>query len=139
MPVQVFAEHPDGELFRDETKRIAEYVLSKEERIADIRVVYVDDKAIHELNKKYLHHDYVTDVISFPLGEDDGVIEGEIYVCVDQAKRQAEEYTVTHRQELSRLVIHGVLHIIGYDDTAPDERSSMKEKEDTYLEMIEAS
>ncbi len=139
MLVQVFAEHPDGEAFVDETKRLVEYVLNKEERNAEIRVVYVQDEEIQALNKKYLQHDYVTDVISFPLDEENGVVEGEVYVCIDQAKRQAEEHSVPVRREVSRLVIHGVLHIIGYDDATPDERSFMQQKEDEYLEMFEIS
>lgn len=139
MLVQVFAEHPDGEAFVDETKRLVEYVLIKEERNAEIRVVYVQDEEIQALNKKYLQHDYVTDVISFPLDEENGVVEGEVYVCIDQAKRQAEEHSVPVRREVSRLVIHGVLHIIGYDDATPDERSFMQQKEDEYLEMFEIS
>ena len=139
MLVQVFAEHPDGEAFVDETKRLVEYVLNKEERNAEIRVVYVQDEEIQALNKKYLQHDYVTDVISFPLDEENGVVEGEVYVCIDQAKRQAEAHSVPVRREVSRLVIHGVLHIIGYDDATPDERSFMQQKEDEYLEMFEIS
>ncbi len=139
MLVQVFAEHPDGEAFVDETKRLVEYVLNKEERNAEIRVVYVQDEEIQALNKKYLQHDYVTDVISFPLDEENGVVEGEVYVCIDQAKRQAEEHSVPVRREVSRLVIHGVLHIIGYDDATPAERSFMQQKEDEYLEMFEIS
>ncbi len=139
MPVEVFSEHKAAIEFSDETKRIVEYVLSREERQAEVKIVFIDDPTIHSLNKKFLMHDTVTDVLSFQLEEEGGVIEGEVYVCIDQAVRQAREYGVTVRNEIARLVIHGMLHLIGYDDTTQEEKSAMKKKEDTYLRQLQIS
>lgn len=137
MAVDVFNEHEAAIGLQDETKCTAEYVLLNEKRNAELRIVFVDDDKIHNLNKRFLRHDKVTDVLSFPLEEQEGVIEGEIYVCIDQAERQAREYGVSIHQEISRLVIHGLLHLIGYDDTTPAKKSAMKEKEDSYLEQLQ--
>jgi probable rRNA maturation factor len=136
MAVDVFAETDVGEQLCDETKYIAEFVLKQEEKIADVGIIFVDDHGIRELNKKYLNHDYVTDVISFPVDEVDGVIEGEIYICLQQADRQAREYKISLKNEVSRLAIHGMLHLVGYEDTTPEQRAVMRMKEDRYLEML---
>lgn len=138
MPVKVFSDHTDGEALLDETKRTAEYVLSKEGRTSEIGIVFVDERKIKDLHKKYLQRDYITDVISFRLDEEEGRVEGEVYVCIDQAKRQAREYGVSFRQEVSRLVIHGILHLLGYDDSTREQRSVMKKKEDAYVEHLKS-
>jgi probable rRNA maturation factor len=99
---------------------------------AEINIVYLDDDEIHELNKKYLKHDYVTDVISFQLGEDK--IEGEIYIGTGKAKEQAGEYKVSLTKELMRLAVHGVLHMIGFDDYTEENRKEMFYLETKYIE-----
>ncbi len=98
---------------------------------ADITLVLTDEASIRKLNKEYLNHDYVTDVIAFPFDEDE--LAGEIYVCVEQAKRQAQEYNVSLRNELLRLAVHGLLHLIGYDDKTDDLRKKMFEKQEKYI------
>jgi rRNA maturation RNase YbeY len=87
------------------------------------------------MNREFLKHDYVTDVIAFPLGEDGGV-EGEIYINLDAARKQAREYGVTYTQESRRLLIHGALHLLGYDDTTIRRKKKMSEREDMYLELM---
>jgi probable rRNA maturation factor len=139
MPVLVFSDHDAGETLRNETKRIAEYVLTKEGRKAEIGIVFVDEIKIKDLNRNFLKHDFVTDVISFPLDETEGVVEGEVYVCIDQAVRQARQYGVSMHREVFRLVIHGILHLLGYDDATPRKKSVMKQKEDAYLELVRVS
>ncbi len=139
MPVEIYSEHRAASMYRDDSKRIVEHVLAEERSEADVRIVFVDDDHIHSLNKYFLKHDTVTDVICFPLEEEDGIIEGEIYVCIDQAERQAREYNVTVRNEIGRLVIHGVLHLIGYDDATPEKKSAMTDKENTYLTQLQIS
>lgn len=100
-------------------------------RTATVDVILLDDADIHSMNKQYLRHDYATDVITFPLGE--GTLEGEIYISLDTAKRQAEEYGVTLENELCRLTVHGVLHLCGYDDADDASRTVMRQLEDRYI------
>ncbi len=84
------------------------------------------------LHARYLGGRRTTDVLSFVY--DDAVSkEGEVVVCLDQARRQAPEYGATYSEEVARLVMHGVLHLLGYDDHRPKLRAVMKEREDTYV------
>lgn len=101
---------------------------------AIVNVVYVDKDEILKLNNEYLNHDYYTDVITFSLNEDDTKeIDGEIYICVDVANEQAEEYKVSLSNELSRLAIHGLLHLCGYGDKTEEEQKIMRSLENKYL------
>ena len=98
---------------------------------ANINVIFVDDDIILEMNKKYLNHNFTTDVITFDFDEEN--IAGEIYISVDTAERQAKEYNVSLKNELKRLSIHGVLHLIGYDDDTDEKREIMHQLENKYL------
>lgn len=119
-----------------ETCKLITNVLTNEEQPdAAISVVFVNDAKIHELNKRFLHHDYVTDVISFPMSEESSIqLEGEVYVNVNQAKRQAREYGVRMMNEIGRLIVHGVLHLLGYNDATQRERKRMNALENYYLQ-----
>lgn len=96
-----------------------------------IDVIVVGDPYIARLNRRYLGHRGATDVITFPL--DDRRIEGEIYISLDTARRQAKEYGVTLENELCRLAVHGTLHLLGYDDATEAERNRMSELETKYI------
>jgi len=100
-------------------------------RAASISCAVVGDAEIRELNRRFLRHDYPTDIITFPLEEDP--IEAELVISAETARRQAREYGVTMRDEYARLAIHGSLHLCGYDDRTDDDRAAMKAREDHYL------
>lgn len=99
-----------------------------------INIVVCDDPYIHKLNKKYLDHDYPTDVITFVL--DDKPLDAEIYISHETAALQAQEYKVSVSQEMCRLAIHGALHIVGYDDETEEKRHSMHKLENQYLKLV---
>ncbi len=105
----------------------------KGENISDIevRIIIVSNKRIHELNRNYLNHDYPTDVLTFTLNENP--IEGEIYIGDKVAAEQAREYRVSISNELMRLSVHGVLHLVGYNDDTAEKRSIMSEIETRYI------
>ncbi|MBT4051615.1 MAG: rRNA maturation RNase YbeY [Bacteroidetes Order II. Incertae sedis bacterium] len=100
---------------------------------SDISIVLTDHSTVLDLNKNWLEHDYHTDVISFLLEEDRQSLEGEIYVDVDTARARHVEFGTTVIQELERYIVHGLLHLAGYDDASDEERSHMKTLEDQYL------
>ncbi len=120
-------------------RRVIGFVLKKE-HVTDgkISVVLVGDRLIRKINTTYLGHNVPTDVITFPI-EHHPVLEAEIYVNVRQARRQAREYGVTIVNELTRLVIHGVLHAIGYDDKRTKERKKMFELQERYVRVCTAT
>ena len=112
-------------------KAVGKAFKSEKVKKADILIVLCDDIYIRELNKKYLKHDFPTDVLAFTLGED--TIEGEIYVSYERAKEQAEEYKVSLTNELLRLAVHGALHLVGYDDKTKKQKELMFQLESSYI------
>jgi probable rRNA maturation factor len=104
-------------------------------RSAAISVVLVNDARIRKINSQFLHHHGVTDVISFPL-ETVPNLEAEIYINVQQAKRQAKNFGVSVRSEVVRLIVHGALHAVGYDDRRTKQRKIMFEKQEQYVDKI---
>ncbi|MCK4966928.1 rRNA maturation RNase YbeY [bacterium] len=96
-------------------------------------VNFVDEPYIIGLNKRFFNADTYTDVISFNLA-DEG-IEGEVYINIDIIGEQAAYYKVSFENELKRIVIHGILHLIGYRDSSEEEKKLMRSKEDYYLNL----
>ena len=133
--IQTFNAHPRHRIRRAETLRLARRVLKGERRTsAECNIVFVDDKRMEKMNGEYLNHWYATDVLSFPLTENGKKkVDGEVYVNLDQARRQSREYKVTMKNEVHRLVIHGLLHLLGYNDKTKRERQRMTHRENLYL------
>ncbi len=96
----------------------------------EVCVSFIDDKAMRELNKKYKGIDRTTDVLSF---RQDGDLLGDIVISFETAKRHAGIYKTTVEQEVERLLIHGVLHLLGYDHSKQSERKIMRDKEKELL------
>jgi rRNA maturation RNase YbeY len=97
-----------------------------------LNVVFINDRVSRRLNRQYLSHNYATDVLAFRLGGG-SQLEGEVYVNLDRARVQAQEYGVSFKNEIARLVIHGLLHLLGYRDTTPRMRARMNRKQEQYL------
>ncbi len=95
-------------------------------------VVFVDDVFLSEMHNRYLSDPSETDVITFNLGE--AAVEGEIYISTDRASAQAEQYGTPAEEEIIRLIIHGLLHLKGYDDIDEQERLEMKKEENQLTE-----
>lgn len=104
--------------------------------VGEVSVTLLDDEAIRDLNHRYLGKDVPTDVISFSLGEE--TVLGDVYLGVDQARRQAEEHGVPLEEELVRLAVHGALHVLGHDHPDGDERtvSPMFERQEALVRRI---
>jgi probable rRNA maturation factor len=99
---------------------------------AAITVIFIDSRRSRRMNREYLRHDYPTDVISFPLEEGEN-LEAEIYVNLERARTQARQHGVSMPNEVARLVIHGTLHLAGYDDSRPDDARKMHERQEAYV------
>ncbi|MDC3109567.1 rRNA maturation RNase YbeY [Flavobacteriales bacterium] len=97
--------------------------------------LFVDDKEILEMNKKFLKHDYYTDVITF--GElEDKKISGDIAISIERVLDNSKTYGVEFEDELKRVMVHGLLHIMGYNDKASDDKSVMSQKENKAMKMF---
>ncbi len=99
---------------------------------ASCAVVFVDDMFLAKMHKQYLSDPAVTDVITFNLGNE--TVEGEIYISIDRAAVQAAQYRTAVEDEIIRLIIHGLLHLKGYDDIDEQDRKIMKEEENRLTE-----
>ena len=102
----------------------------------EISIAIVDDPTIHDLNSRWLEHDEPTDVLSFVLEESEGYREGEIIVSADTALARAAEFGWIAASELLLYVVHGALHLAGYDDKQPADRERMRERERFYLSQL---
>jgi probable rRNA maturation factor len=103
-------------------------------RVGELNFVLVGDRAMARLHRSYSGIRGTTDVLTFDLSENGGkVVEGDIYICLDQARRQAESYRVPLYEEVARLAVHGVLHLAGYDDHSDQSRQQMRKLEDLSL------
>ncbi len=121
-----------------ETFRAVQSVLRYESvRSCQVSVVFVGSRFIRGINRRFLRHDYVTDVIAFPLGDGNRTpVEGELYINLDRAKSQAREYGVTFTEETRRLIIHGTLHVLGYEDSPARRKAEMTRREDLLLRRL---
>jgi probable rRNA maturation factor len=134
--ILISTNHPHLRFSSGNVLRTLQLIYRKEgKELPPLGIVFTHSRFIRKINWEFLKHDYVTDVIAFPLGEGGGV-EGEIYINLDAAKRQAQKYGVKFTQESSRLLIHGALHLLGYDDATIRMRKRMSEREDSYLELL---
>jgi probable rRNA maturation factor len=102
-------------------------------RSAAVSIAVVDDPTIHELNRRYLQHDYATDTLSFLLERDGDHLEGEVIVSADTAAESAARYGWNTGDELLLYVIHATLHLVGYDDGTDEDRTRMRQQERRYL------
>ena len=117
-------------------------ILAAEKADSGVDVILIDDKFMKELNKKFTGRNGTTDVLSFGMREGGpDAMEypslGDVYVSLDQAKRQAGEYGVDFSEEVARLVVHGVLHLLGYDHADKSGAKAMKKTEEMYLKKLE--
>ena len=100
----------------------------------NVTYIFCSDNYLLEVNRKYLNHDYLTDVITFDYVKNHK-ISGDIFISVDRTKENAEIYNVSHETELLRVMIHGVLHLVGYDDQTDEQEAEIHQKEDFYLNI----
>lgn len=130
-----FTENVDFDLLRPlKTKKwIKNTSISEGYEIADLNYIFCDDDYLLQINKQYLDHDYFTDIITFDNSEEDNVIEGDIYISVDRVRENAATFHADFETEMRRVLIHGLLHLMGYDDTDEKLKSAMRAKEDQYL------
>ena len=104
-------------------------------KVGDINFIFASDEYLYDLNIKYLNHDYYTDVITFPYNEGNK-ISGDIYISVDRVKDNAEKFSADFLEELYRVMVHGVLHLLGYEDDTEEKKLIMRSKEDFYLQQL---
>lgn len=102
-------------------------------RLGELNLILCSDAYLLEMNKQYLDHNTLTDIITFDNSEEDGKIIGDIFISVERVLENAKKFGVTEADELHRVMIHGVMHLCGYGDKGKEAKAKMTEKEDSYL------
>lgn len=107
--------------------------LEENRRLGEISVIFCSDTCLLDINRKYLGHDYYTDIITFDYSEGDK-ISGDLFISVDTVRSNSEYYSTGFEDELDRVIVHGLLHLIAYDDHTDEQSAVMRAKENYYLE-----
>lgn len=125
------------EINQDKVRKWLEAVAQRHDKIiGEINYMFTDDDGILKINREFLQHDYYTDIITFDYSKR-RVISGDIYISLDTVRSNAESMGETYEKELHRVIIHGVLHLVGINDKGPGEREIMENFENEALEMLQ--
>lgn len=105
-------------------------------KIDNLNVIICSDDYLHEINQKYLQHDFLTDIITFKYSDIDNFLEGELYISIDRVKENSRNLGIPVRNELFRVIAHGILHLCGHNDKRKQEKQKMRELENRYLQIL---
>lgn len=115
---------------------LAKVVKAEKASIGSLSYVFCSDAYLVSINKTYLNHDTLTDIITFPYTEKKGPLDGEIFISIQRVRENAKGLGVDFETELRRVMIHGVLHLLGYTDKTAAMKKRMRKKEEECLEMF---
>ena len=124
---------------RDTSAWIKQVAASYGKKVGSIAYIFCNDEKILEVNRQYLQHDYYTDIITFDYCEDEEVmghkntISGDLFISLDTVRTNAEQQATIYEEELHRVIIHGILHLVGINDKGPGEREIMEAAENNAL------
>ena len=134
--LEILNEQEEMVVEEDRIRHVCEKILADAGIVSGrLGIVVVDNETIHNLNRDFLQHDYPTDVISFQVESDpeNGYLEGEVIASAEMAKDRAPEFHWSAGEELVLYIIHGLLHLVGFDDLTAEQRKVIREKEHYYL------
>lgn len=114
---------------------IEKIIIGQEFIPGDVSVIFVSDDYLLEMNNQYLEHDYFTDIITFDYSEEK-IISGDLFISIDTVLSNSQEFNVPFLHELHRVIIHGVLHLMGFDDKSDTEKEIMTQMENSSLEVL---
>ena len=133
----------DVELPPIESQRVKAWIEGVANRygktIGELYYYFCSDEKLLEINKERLGHDFYTDIVTFPLTDCETVLSSEFCISLDRIKENAETFGRSYESELHRVIIHGVLHLIGFDDLTEEEEKEMREKEEEALDVLESA
>jgi rRNA maturation RNase YbeY len=115
---------------------ITEIICREGKTLGHLNYIFCSDAYLLRINQQYLEHDFFTDIITFDSSDTSDGIEGDIFISIDRVQENATNYGHSFLIELNRVIAHGVLHLIGYDDTTSDLKIQMRQKEDSYLSLF---
>lgn len=138
MSIRIFYDYP-GFRYKGWRKleKILRRIIKEDGKVpGNLNIIISDDNKIREINSSFLEHDYYTDVITFNYNSEN-ITSGEIYVSLDTVRVNSQNYDVSLMNELTRVIIHGVLHLSGFDDKTKNDKVKMRSAEDIWMERLE--
>lgn len=138
MPIHFFSESipfilPNKAQYQ---KWIQAVIDEHEYNLGYLNYIFCSDDHLLKINQKYLNHDFYTDIITFNMADDPETIEAEIFISVDRVQTNAADLGDDPHREMARVIIHGVLHLLGYDDKTAGDQKVMQEKEEACLSLL---
>jgi probable rRNA maturation factor len=115
-------------------KWIMEILKQEHKALGSLSLIFLDDPTLRDINKRFLKHDYYTDIITFPYTDDP--LEAEVYISTDRVRANARKYRVPLKTELLRVIAHGVLHLCGWNDKSKSQSILMRKREDASLRLL---
>ncbi|MDQ3190628.1 MAG: rRNA maturation RNase YbeY [Bacteroidota bacterium] len=134
--IHFYSQHPSF-LIKNKNvlkKWVKDTIISENKTPGQISIIFCSDDDLLDLNKQYLNHDTLTDIITFDYSEKD-ILNGDVFISIDRVNENAISFDVKFQNELNRVIIHGVLHLCGYKDKTKSDKMNMRSKEDFYLEL----
>ena len=119
---------------RETSEWIKAVAATYNKKVGEVAYIFCSDEKILEVNRQYLEHDYYTDIITFDYCEGDR-LSGGLFISIDSVRENALEYGTEFNDELNRVIVHGILHLIGYDDHCDEDIAEMRRKENYYLSL----
>ena len=137
MPIYFFEEDISFKLERPRktTTWLKSVIEDQNKHLDTINYIFCSDEYLFTVNQTYLKHNTYTDIITFNNSEDPAVISGDIFISIDRVKDNARQLAVSFDSELHRVLVHGILHLVGYNDKTPRQKVTMRNKENAYLSL----
>jgi len=114
---------------------INQSIKNENKELAELNFILCSDEYLREINIQYLKHNAYTDIVTFDTSDDPNLIQGDIFISVSRVRENATKFHTQFDDELHRVIIHGVLHLLGYSDKSPRKKAVMRKKEDAYLSL----
>jgi rRNA maturation RNase YbeY len=120
-------------IFKAWLKKVAE---KEGVKVKNLNYIFCSDNYLHKINMEYLDHDTYTDIITFDNSEDESIIEGDIFISIERVTENSQNLNTVFDDELKRVIVHGLLHLCGYDDHTPEDKAEMRRLESEYISIF---
>ena len=136
-PIEFFSEDIAFELDNPDqvSEWIATVIAQHGQELSGLTYVFCSDDYLHQINVEYLDHDTLTDIITFNNADIEGTVEGDVFISIDRVRENSSDLGTSFRDELHRVIIHGVLHLLGFTDKSEEEEALMRKQEDSSLSL----
>ncbi len=135
--IEFYSEDVEFEL--ENPNQVSEWITSiienHDHELVNLTYVFCSDDYLHEINVEYLDHDTLTDIITFDNADEEGIVEGDIFISIDRVRENANVLGIDFKDELHRVLIHGVLHLLGFKDKTEEQEALMRNQEDSSFSL----